>query len=160
MQRALFAIHSDPLVMRYWSTPPWESIDAAHALIARSIAALKDGEYFQFGIEHRGEGRLVGKCAIFDLAPQCRRAEIGYGLARQDWGCGYAREALSALLRFGFEALDLNRVEADVDPRNLRSLRVLERLGFKNEGVLRERWIVGGEVSDSAIYGLLKRDFV
>jgi RimJ/RimL family protein N-acetyltransferase len=69
------------------------------------------------------------------------------------------QEALGALLDFGFGELDLNRIEADIDPRNGASARTLERLGFKKEGYLRERWIVGEEVSDTAIYGLLRREW-
>jgi RimJ/RimL family protein N-acetyltransferase len=68
-------------------------------------------------------------------------------------------EALLSLLEFGFSQLALNRVEADIDPRNLASARSLERLGFKKEGHLRERWIVDGEVSDTALYGLLLREW-
>jgi RimJ/RimL family protein N-acetyltransferase len=69
------------------------------------------------------------------------------------------QEALGALLDFGFGELDLNRIEADIDPRNSASARTLERLGFTKEGYLRERWIVGEEVSDTAIYGLLRREW-
>jgi len=68
-------------------------------------------------------------------------------------------EALQALLDFGFGELDLNRIEADIDPRNSASARTLERLGLTKEGYLRERWIVGEEVSDTALYGLLRREF-
>ena len=68
-------------------------------------------------------------------------------------------EALQALLDFGFGELDLNRIDADIDPRNSASARTLERLGFTKEGYLRERWIVGDEVSDTAIYGLLRREW-
>ena len=68
-------------------------------------------------------------------------------------------EALQALLDFGFGELDLNRIEADIDPRNSASARTLERLGFTKEGYLRERWIVGEEVSDTALYGLLRREW-
>jgi RimJ/RimL family protein N-acetyltransferase len=68
-------------------------------------------------------------------------------------------EALTAFIGYGFAALDLNRLEADTDPRNERSMRLLERLGFAKEGHFRERWIVGGEVSDAAMYGLLRRDW-
>ncbi|MDO9353805.1 MAG: GNAT family protein, partial [Solirubrobacteraceae bacterium] len=85
----------------------------------------------------------------------CRRAELGYALARQAWGGGYMHEALQALVAHAFEALQLHRLEADIDPRNAASARSLERLGFVREGLLRERWIVDGEVSDSALYGLL-----
>jgi len=68
-------------------------------------------------------------------------------------------EALQALLEFGVGELDLNRIEADIDPRNSASARTLERLGFTKEGYLRERWIVGDEVSDTVIYGLLRREW-
>jgi Acetyltransferase (GNAT) domain len=68
-------------------------------------------------------------------------------------------EALQAILEFGFGELDLNRIEADIDPRNGASARTLERLGFTKEGYLRERWIVGDEVSDTALYGLLRREW-
>ena len=71
----------------------------------------------------------------------------------------YMNEALLRLLEFGFTELDLNRVEGDVDPRNVASAKSLERLGFKREGLLRERWIVGGEVSDTALYGLLRSEW-
>jgi len=66
---------------------------------------------------------------------------------------------LQALVGYGFDRMDLNRIEADVDPRNEASARSLERLGFACEGLLRERWIVGGEVSDTAMYGLLRKDW-
>ena len=72
---------------------------------------------------------------------------------------GYMREALSALLDHAFGELDLNRIEADTDPRNERSTRLLERLGFVKEGLFRERCIVDGEVSDAAMYGLLRREW-
>ena len=80
-------------------------------------------------------------------------------LAQRAWGLGYMHEALSALLDHGFSAWNLNRVEADIDPRNQASARALERLGFRREGLLRERWIVAGEVSDTAYYGLLRSDW-
>jgi RimJ/RimL family protein N-acetyltransferase len=68
-------------------------------------------------------------------------------------------EALAALLDYGFTVLNLNRVEADIDPRNEASARSLQRCGFAREGLLRERWIVGEEVSDTAFYGLLQREW-
>jgi len=68
-------------------------------------------------------------------------------------------EALQALLGFAFQILELNRLEADIDPRNLASAKTLERLGFQKEGHLRERWIVNDEVSDTDLYGLLHRDW-
>lgn len=156
---ALFAIFSDLKVMRYWSGPPWTSVAQAHELIEVDLKAMPKGEHLRLGIELQHSGELIGMCTLFQLKVQCRRAEIGYGLASPFWGFGYMHESLSALLHFGFRELDLNRVEADVDPRNEASIRSLQRLGFRKEGHLRERWIVEGEVSDSGIYGLLRKEW-
>lgn len=79
-------------------------------------------------------------------------------LRRRRLGQGYATEAAGALLRWAFDTLDLNRVQAETDTRNVASARVLEKLGFLREGTLREDCIVNGEVSDSWVYGLLRRD--
>jgi RimJ/RimL family protein N-acetyltransferase len=156
---AVFAIFSDPRVMRYWSTPPWTSTAQADEAIESDLRALDSGRHLRLGIERRDDGALIGQCTLFDLVAACRRAEMGYALAHAAWGRGYMHEALQALLRYGFELLDLNRVEADIDPRNTASASTLLRLGFRLEGLLRERWVVDGEVSDSAIYGLLRREW-
>lgn len=157
--QALFATFADPETARYWSTPPWTSIEEARKLIDMDMHALPAGEYLRLGLERRDSGDLIGMCSLFQWVRQCRRAELGYGMHRAHWGNGLMHEALSALLRHGFEQLDLNRVEADVDPRNAGSVRSLERLGFVKEGLLRERWIVEGEVSDTGFYGLLRSDW-
>lgn len=156
---AVFGIFSDPRVMRFMSSTPWESIDRAREVIARDIAAVADGETLSLAIERTGDSRLIGQCVLFKFSEGCRRAEIGYSLASRAWGKGFMTEALSAFLRYAFERLGLNRIEADTDPRNAPSVRTLERLGFVREGLLRERWIVGEEVSDTALYGLLRKDW-
>ncbi|WP_088285329.1 GNAT family N-acetyltransferase [Ideonella sp. A 288] len=155
----LWAIFSDARVMRYWSTPPWTTVEPAHEMIARDQAAMANGEHLRLGIERVDDGALIGTCTLFNLVAPCRRAEVGYVLGSAAWGQGCMHEALTALLDHGFTSMHLNRVEADVDPRNTASARTLERLGFLREGHLRERWIVGDEVSDSALYGLLHSDW-
>ena len=156
---ALFNVFSDPAVMRYWSTPPWTDLAQARRRITDDAAGHATGEHLALGIVRRGDDRLIGRCTLFDRWPSCRRAQVGYGLAASAWGQGFATEAVTALLHHGFDALDLNRIEADIDPRNTASARTLERLGFTREGLLRERWIVAGEVSDSEIFGLLRREW-
>lgn len=156
---ALFAIFSDPRVMRYWSTPPWAAIDQARAFVERDRAAMKVGDSLRLGLERIDGGGLIGQCTLFSLSAQSRRAEVGYAMGADAWGHGYMHEALVALLNHGFTAMNLNRVEADIDSRNAASARSLERLGFQREGLLRERWIVAGEVSDTALYGLLAREW-
>lgn len=156
---AVFAIFSDGEVMRYWSTRPWTSIDQAHAFIERDHKGLEAGQHLRLGIVKQVDGALIGQCTLFGIIPSCRRAELGYSLARSSWGNGYANEALRALVSHGFDTLNLNRIEADIDPRNTGSTKTIHRLGFSKEGYMRERWIVGDEVSDSEVYGLLRRDW-
>jgi [ribosomal protein S5]-alanine N-acetyltransferase len=81
-------------------------------------------------------------------------------LNREYWGLGYMNEALTALINYSFGVLNLNRLEADVDPRNKASANTLLKLGFLKEGFLRERWIVNGEVSDTDLYGLLRSEWI
>ncbi len=154
--QALLEIFSDARVMRYWSAPPWTAIERAQATIALDREAHAAGRHLRLGLERRDDGALIGTCMLFNLYRQCRRAEVGFGLHAAAWGRGYMHEALVALIDHAFGALDLNRVEADTDPRNRDAIASLERLGFAREGLLRERWVVDGEVSDSAFFGLLR----
>jgi RimJ/RimL family protein N-acetyltransferase len=155
----LFAMFADPEVMRYWSSLPWTSIDQSHEMIAKDREAMPKGGHLRLGIELAGTGDLIGSCSVFGFDEQNKRAMLGYGMAKAHWGNGYMHEALCAVLDFAFGTLNLHRLEADIDPRNLGSAKSLERLGFVKEGHLRERWIVGDEVSDSSIYGLLGREW-
>jgi len=156
---ALFAIHADPRFTRFWSSPPWTERAQAEALIAQDQLDLAGGAHVRLGIERLADAALLGTCTLYNIHPTNRRAELGYGLGPAHWGQGYAGEAVRALLGWGFGLLGLHRVEADIDPDNTASAALLSRLGFQLEGRLRERWIVGGVVSDSAMYGLLAREW-
>jgi RimJ/RimL family protein N-acetyltransferase len=153
--RELFAVFSDPDVMRYWSSPPLEDIDEARKLLAHIQDGFRRRALFQWGVALRADDRVIGTCTLFHPDLDNRRAEIGYALGREHWGNGYMQEALGALLNYSFGELNLHRMEADVDPRNAASIKTLEKLGFRQEGYLRERWLVGGGVQDSLFYGLL-----
>ena len=158
--QAQFAIYSNPEVMRYGSGAPWTELAQAEANIARALDGYRSGSAQAFAIELVATGELVGNCTLFGFDETNRRAEIGYSLARHQWGRGYVREALTALIGHGFDVLGLNRLEADTDPRNAASIKALEALKFQKEGFLRERWLVNGEVCDTAFYGLLRSDWV
>lgn len=156
---ALFTIFSHPQVMRYWSWPAWTDVAQARQWLASILEAYRTRSALQLGIERTADRALVGTCSLFHFHVTSRRAEIGYALGRPFWGSGYMHEALSAFIEYAFYTLDLNRLEADIDPRNEASAKTLERLGFVKEGLLRERWIVSGEVADTGFYGLLRRDW-
>jgi ribosomal-protein-alanine N-acetyltransferase len=155
----LFGLFSDGAVTRYWSRPPMTDRAQAQRLVRDIRAGYRSGESVQFGIEQRSDRALIGTCTLFHFHPGSRRAEIGYALGAAYWGRGLMHEALQRLLLYAFDDLDLNRLEADIDPRNTASARSLARLGFTKEGFLRERWIVAGAISDTELYGLLKREW-
>ena len=157
---AFYAIYSNPEVMRYWSTPPLSDREAAGKLISEIHDLFQRRMILKWGIALRSDDRLIGSITLFNLSFPHRRAEIGYALAREYWGQGYMTEALMALLQYTFADLDLHRIEADVDPRNTASIKTVERLGFKREGILRERWQVNGEIQDAFFFGLLKHEWI
>jgi ribosomal-protein-alanine N-acetyltransferase len=154
---ALYRLMSDPGAMRYGSSSAWTSIQQAEESLATILAGYEKGDYLRLAIEIGGTMNGFVTLRAFDK--QNLRCEIGYMLARPHWGQGYMQEALPAMIDYAFGKLGLNRIEADVDPRNDASGRLLERLHFRKEGMLRQRWIVNGEVCDSDIFGLLKADW-
>ncbi len=157
---SLFAIFSDEEAMRYWGSPPFAERGDAVNYLADIHEHFRKKTLFQWGIAQKSDDKIIGTSTLFHTDEKNRRAEIGYALNREFWGKGYITEALNSLLKFAFEELNLHRIEADVDPRNLASIRVLERFGFQKEGYLRERWIVQGEIQDALFYGLLRSDWV
>lgn len=156
---ALFALHSDPQVMRYWSFPAWTERDQAVAHIARLARERELMEFYPWVATLRGGDELIGTCSLFGIHREHLRGVIGYALRPPFWGQGLAGEMLRLALDFAFDALALNRIEADIDPLNLASCALVERAGFQREGYLRERWHVGGGVQDTALYGLLRKDY-
>jgi ribosomal-protein-alanine N-acetyltransferase len=155
----LFAICAQPAVMRYTPRAPMKERAEAVAMLARIVAGYRERSTLQLAIVRKSDGLLLGDCVLFRFHEESRRAEIGYKLDTRHWGRGYMHEALTAFIGHGFGTLGLNRIEADIDPRNGASARSLLRLGFTHEGLLRQRWIVNGEVSDTGMYGLLASDW-
>jgi ribosomal-protein-alanine N-acetyltransferase len=157
---AVFALFGDPDVMRYWSRPPMTSRSEAEGLIAEILDGFSQRTILNWMVVSRQDDALIGTCALFRVDARHRRAEIGYSLRRDHWGRGLAAEAVSLMLDWSFRTLALHRVEADIDPRNDGSRRLLERLGFSSEGLLRERYFVGDEISDTELFGLLASDWI
>jgi RimJ/RimL family protein N-acetyltransferase len=156
---AVFSIFSHPDVMRYWHTPAMADIQESRTFIAQARSSFSQHTAIRWGLAHRNDDRIIGTCILFHLDDQNRRVEIGYALGREYWGNGFNYEAIKSLLNYAFCTLSLNRLEAETDPRNTASIRTLTRLGFVQEGVLRERCFVNGETSDSLFMGLLRKEW-
>ena len=155
----LLAVFGDPAHLRYWSHGPLDDLDAARRYREGIEANARDRALFQWAIPEPADDRMIGAATLGAWNRQNRRADVGFILRPDRVGRGLASDAVRTLIRFGIEGMDLHRVEADVDPANTGSIRLLERLGFVREGYFRERWFTFGSWKDSAMYGLLAADF-
>ena len=156
---AIFALHSNPRVLRYWDAPAWTERAQAERFIAVCKQIEQESTGARVVIVRAADGVFAGWCCLVKWNPDYRSATMGYCLDDAAWGQGFATEAAGCLLQWAFDTLNLNRVQASTDTRNSASSRVLEKLGFVREGTHREDCIVDGEVSDSWVYGLLRRQW-
>ncbi len=156
---AYFAIFSDAETTLYWSRPPMQQLAEAEAYVAHVIDAFRTRRAFQWAIAQPGDPTLIGHCALHRVDLDHRRAEVGFVLSRSLWGSGLMSRALAMLVAFAFESMQLHRLEADVDPRNARSLALLARHGFRQEGLMRQRYWVNGEWQDTAMLALLRPEW-
>ncbi len=132
----LFALHSDAHVLRFWDSPPWSAPERAERFITACRQMAEGGTGARLAVDRDSDGAFLGWCSLNRWNPDFRSASVGYCFAEAAWGHGYATEAARALLGWAFDTLDLNRVQAEADTRNVASARVLEKLGFVREGTL------------------------
>lgn len=113
-----------------------------------------------FQIVEKQSNTIIGNCGFHSWNPQHHRAEIGYALNSDEFkNKGFMKEALGKILQYGFNELDMNRIEALIDENNTPSKKLLEYFGFTREGNLREHYLVDGIFEDSMMYSLLKSEY-
>lgn len=158
---ALLALFGDGQVTRWTSLDRFEDEAAARAMIERIGQDFAAGTRQQWGIVEPddGTGEVIGTAILAQLDRRHRRAEVGFAVRRSHWGRRIVSRALPLLIDHAFGTLDLHRLEANVDPDNAASLRVLERNGFRREGHQRERFHQEGAWHDALMLGLLRRDW-
>lgn len=156
---AIYDIFSSSEVTRYWSSPQMTELAEAETFIRQTHKGFTDGGLLQWGVIEKDTDKLIGTCAFSGWDKTHRHAEIGFALHREYWGIGLMKEILTEFIPFGFNELGLHRLEADADPRNVASVKLLEHFGFKREGYVREKYHLNGEVQDAVIYGLLKSEW-
>lgn len=157
---ALFRYRTDPEVSRYQNWKPLTIEDARQ--FVETIASVEPdtpGSWFQLAITLRETGEVIGDCGLHFPAEETRQAEIGITLALAYQGKGYASEALAAVLDYLFISLGKHRVVASVDPGNLASVALLERLGMRKEAHFRESLWFKGAWADDVIYAILEREW-
>lgn len=156
---ALLEVNASEEVTALLPYARWTSMADAQAWLKRMEGIQAGGLALQFVVVNKSTETAIGTCLLFRFEEGSARAELGYVLGRAHWGQGLMHEALEALIGCAFRGMGLRRLEAEVDPRNRLSARLLQRLGFKKEGLLRERWVTKGEVKDVEMYGLLRSEW-
>jgi RimJ/RimL family protein N-acetyltransferase len=151
---------SDPEVARYQTWIPPCPLDRAEAMITDAIAmnGPVDGEWWTLTIADLADTTVFGDLVV-QLSWEGRTAEIGFTLARDAWGHGYAVEAAGAMVEYLFESLGVTRVAGSLHPDNTASAQVLERVGMLFEGQTRSSFWVGDENSDDWLYGMTRADW-
>jgi RimJ/RimL family protein N-acetyltransferase len=158
---AFVAYRSDPGVARYqsWEAPYPRSQARQFLQELETIHPDTPGEWFQFAVALRATDRLIGDCAAHVPADDPRQAEIGFTLAPEHQGHGYATEAVRRLLRYLLIERGKHRVSATCDDRNTRSAAVLERVGMRREGHLVESTWSKGEWANDLLYAVLRHEW-
>ena len=152
--RDLLALFGDPDVVEYMDIDPLQELDDARDIIEWARELAGQGAGLRWSIRRAGEGRVIGTCGFNTIElERGRRGEVAYDLARAEWGKGVMSEILPHVIAFGTGALGLHRLEAMVTVGNIRSCALLERHGFKREGLLRDHAWWKGRYWDQLIYG-------
>lgn len=154
----VFEHFRDPRVTQYlMDEPPLADYVQAQAII--DFYTEPEGKtHNRWALVRKSDGRLIGTCGYHKWVTAHSRAEIGYDLSPDWWGQGYMTEALRAVIRHGFARMGLNRIDALVYVENARSIQLLQRLGFRQEGLLRDYFCQDSVFYDHSLFALLRRD--
>jgi RimJ/RimL family protein N-acetyltransferase len=157
---AFHAYRNDPILARHQS---WEAFNLTEAAAFihehQAKGAGLPGQWLQIAIVRRDSDELIGDCAFQVHAEDIRQATVGITLAQEYQQQGYAAEAMTCLLQHLFETMKLHRVMADTDPGNTASMKLLERLGLRHEGHLKQSLWFKGRWADEYLYAILSDEW-
>jgi ribosomal-protein-alanine N-acetyltransferase len=150
----LFPIMNDPEVMAHWDVPEVDDPELVSLIVQGQVADMEAGRALHWVLRTLSDNEFLGACDLSDIDRWHRRAEIGFMLGREAWGRGYALEAMRAVVAYA-ASFSIKRLTARTHLGNLRSDALLERLGFRQEGLLRGHILRDGERRDCRLFGML-----
>lgn len=158
-QSTLFLLKSDVQVLRYSDSAPATEMNEVLSLLNKMDQSIDANNGISWGIALKENNELIGTAGFWRTTPEHHRAEIGYNLLPEFWKKGIMTEALVRIFKYGFNEMNLHSVEANVNPGNLPSIKLLEKLGFEKEAYFKENYYFDGKFVDSVIYSLLVHKF-
>jgi ribosomal-protein-alanine N-acetyltransferase len=157
---AVFACFNDDEVTRFYDQPTFMAVEQAEKLILQMRQGFRDRRSIRWGITWKDDDWLLGTCGYNGWNRYVHKAGVGYELAQPYWRQGIMTEVLTAVLTFGYQRMNLNRVEALIMPGNIASEKVLLKLGFQCEGLLRQYAYFKDSFYDLQMFALLKQDWI
>ena len=155
----IYRYSRDPEVARHVLWDAHRSIGDARAYLRYMLRRYRGREAASWGIEYLETGRVIGTIGFMWIQDENASAEVGYSLAREYWNRGIMTEALQAVIRYAFDGLDLNRVEAQHETTNPASGAVMRKCHMTKEGTLRSRLFNKGRYVDVDLYAILRKDY-
>ncbi|NDI35566.1 GNAT family N-acetyltransferase [Chengkuizengella sediminis] len=155
----MFEYASDPEMTKYTSWDTHKTVEDSKQFIQMTLEKYENKEISTWGIEHKQDQKLIGGCGFVYWNPDHGRTEIGYSISRSYWNQGLITEASQALIKFAFDKMKVNRVEARCNVENVGSERVMQKLGMTYEGILREQIYIKENYEDVKMYSLLKKEY-
>jgi [ribosomal protein S5]-alanine N-acetyltransferase len=155
----MFEYSSNREVTKYLSYDH-NGIEDAEKYIQNKVEQYARGECMIWGIEYKENQKYIGACGFTHWDTENSCAEIAYTLTQSYWGRGIMNEIVHELIQFGFEKMNLNRIEARCWIENNKSVRIMEKNNLKFEGILREQAYIKGEYRDLKMYSILKREYM
>lgn len=154
----LFFMRTDERVMKYIERPRPAHIDDTIKFINTIDEQEKKNDLITWGIALKNEPKLIGTVCYLNIKKENYRSELGYALHPDHWGKGVMNEVLEAVINYGFKEMKLHSIEANINPANIGSQKLLEKHGFVREAYFKENFFWQGEFLDSAIYSLINPD--
>lgn len=155
----MFVYGSDAEVSTYVTWNQHQTLPETKEFIEFILNQYEAGRIAPWGIEYKETGRLIGTIDFVSWSTNHKLAELGYVIAREYWGKGVATEAAKELIRFGFEKMDLVRIQARCFVENIGSERVMEKAGMSFEGIIRKGMLIKGKHRDLKMYSILKEEY-
>lgn len=155
----LFALRSNPVIMKYIDRPPLMDVEEAVALIQKMQNDFLNNQGINWAITLKPSDALVGSIGFWRIDKENHRTEIGYMLQSKHQGKGIMSEAMDMAILFAFENMKVHSIEANTNPQNEASIQLLTSKGFEQEAYFKEHYYFDGKFLDSAIFSLLERNF-
>lgn len=155
----LFEYASNPEIPKYLSWEAHKSIDDSLRYLKLMLQRYENAEVSEWGIIFKENNKFIGTAGFLGWITSSNRAEIAFALSQEYWNRGIMTEVIKEIITFGFEKMELNRIEARCFTENIASERVMIKSGMSFEGVLREQMLAKSRYNDLKLYSILRKEF-